>query len=207
MSLMKRAVLLVPLAAYFLCAAPACSSDSPATPRVLMQSYLGAGNQQGVNDATVCSFSARDPWVMIGDPTNASSVADGDTDQATGNVVSVTCSVTPDGDGFKVAASAKLGSQGAVTITGHFLANTPAVSADTPIQNVSASFSRADTGSFTQSTCTVTYTTNPQFMGVAAGRVWADLDCPTATYSSQNKTCEGTATFKFENCDGAPATN
>ncbi|MGH7281182.1 MAG: hypothetical protein ACRELY_06650 [Polyangiaceae bacterium] len=207
MSLMKRAVLLVPLAAYFLCAAPACSSDSPATPRVLLQSNLGAGNQQGVNDSTVCSFSARDPWVTIGDPTNSASVADGDTDGNTGQVVSVSCDVTPEGDGFHVQASAQLGSQGAVTVTGHFTNNTPAVSADTPIQNISASFSRADTGSFTESTCTVTYTTNPQFMGVAAGRVWADIDCPTATYSSQNKTCEGTASFKFENCGGASTSN
>ena len=207
MSLMKRAAILVPLAAYFLCAAPACSSDSPATPRVLMQSYLGAGNQQGVNDSTVCSFSARDPWVMIGDPTTSASVADGDTDQATGNTVSVSCKVYPEGDGFHVEASAKLGAQGALTVAGHFVANTPAVSADTPIQNISASFSRADTGSFNQSTCTVTYTTNPQYMGVAAGRVWADIDCPTATYSSQNKTCEGSASFKFENCVDTAGSN
>jgi hypothetical protein len=41
-------------------------------------------------------------------------------------------------------------------------------------------------------------------MGVAAGRLWADLDCPTATDSVNEKICEGKATFKFENCAMAP---
>lgn len=198
MSLFKRATILIPLAGYFLCSAPACSSDSQATPRVWLTSTLGAGSQQGVNDATVCQFSAQDPWIFIGSET--ASVSDGDTDSATGNTVSVTCTVVPEGDGFHVQASAKLGSQGAVTVTGHFANNTPAVSTDSPIQNISAAFSRADTGTFTESTCTATYTTNPQYMGVAAGRVWVDIDCPTATYASQNRTCEGKAMLKFENC-------
>jgi hypothetical protein len=203
MKSLKYVSILIPLSAFVLCATPACSSDSPSTARVSLASYLGAGNQAGVNDSTQCPLSAQSPWVLIGDPTNTTSVSDGDTDSATGNTVSVNCKVYPEGDGFHVEANAKLGVQGAVTISGHFTANTGDASAPA-MTNIGGDFSRADTGSFTQSTCTATYTTNPQFMGVAAGRIWADFDCPTATYTSQGKTCEGKATFKFENCSDTP---
>ena len=200
---LKYVSILIPMAGFILCSAPACSSDTPSTPRVSLASYLGAGTQAGVNDSTVCSFAADSTWILVGDPTTTTSVADGDTDSATGNTVSVSCKVYSETDGFHVEANAKLGVQGAVTISGHFTANTGNTSAPA-ITNIEADFSRADTGSFTESDCTVTYASNPQYMGVAGGRVWADIDCPKATYASQNKTCEGKATFKFENCAMTP---
>lgn len=202
MKSLKYVSILIPLTGLILLATPACSSDTAATPRVELASYLGAGTQAGVNDSTVCSFAADSTWILIGDPTNQTSVSDGDTDPATGNAVSVTCSVYPETDGFHVDANAKLGVQGAVTISGHFTANTG--DSSLVLSNIEADFSRADTGSFTESNCTATYTSNPQYEGVAAGRIWADIDCPTATYASQSKTCEGKATFKFENCSMTP---
>ena len=202
MSLLKRVSILVPLAGYFLCAVPACSSDDPSTPRVLLTSVLGAGNQADVNDQTKCQLAPGNSWVTIGDPYNQTSVYDGD--QNNGNTVGVTCKVYPETDGFHVEATAKNGNQGAVTIVGHFLPNTPSVSADSPITNISASFARADTGNFNQSDCTVTYTDNNQYMGVAAGRVWANIDCEKATYSTQGRTCDVSAMFKFENCQQTP---
>jgi hypothetical protein len=143
------------------------------------------------------------PWIPIGDQTTTTSLANGDTDTATGNIVNVTCNVHSETDGFHVEATASLGAQGGVTLSGHFTANTGDTNAP-PLTNITANFFRADTGSYVESTCTASYTTTPQEMGVAAGRVWADLDCPTATYSAQNKTCEGKATFKLENCALAP---
>jgi hypothetical protein len=202
MKSLKYVSILIPLSGLILLATPACSSDSPATARVSLQSYLGAGSLPGVNDSTVCSFAADSTWILIGDPTNQTSVSDGDTDSATGNTVSVTCKVYPETDGFHVEASAKLGVQGAVTVSGHFTANTG--DSTLVLQNIAADFSRSDTGSFTESNCTATYTSNPQYEGVASGRIWADVDCPTATYASQSKTCEGKATFKFENCAMSP---
>ena len=203
MKSLKYVSILIPLTGLILLATPACSNDTPSTPRVSLQSYLGAGTQAGVNDSTVCSFAADSTWILIGDPTTTTSVSDGDTDSATGNTVSVSCKVYPETDGFHVEANAKLGVQGAVTVSGHFTTNTGDTSAPA-LTNIEADFSRADTGSFTQSTCTASYTSNPQYMGVAAGRIWADIDCPTATYASQNKTCEGKASFKFENCASTP---
>jgi len=204
MTFSKIVSVLIPLAGLALVALPACSSDSPSTPRVSLASYLGAGTQAGINDNTACPFSSQSTWVLIGDPSTTTSVFNGDTDSSTGQTVSVTCTVSADGDGFAVKASAKLGAQGAVTVTGHFLANTPAVTADTPINNISVDFSRGDSGTYAESLCTATYTSNPQYMGVAAGRVWADVECPLLRNSSQNKTCDGHATFKFENCQSTP---
>ncbi len=202
MSVLKRVSILVPLAGYLLCALPACSSDDPSTSRVLLTSTVGAGNQTGVNDQTKCQLAPGNPWVTIGDPFNSTSVFDGD--QNSGNTVSISCKVYPETDGFHVEATAKNGTQGAVTIVGHFLANTPSVSLDSPITGISASFARADTGNFNQSDCTVTYSSNNAYEGVAAGRVWADIDCPKATYASQGRTCDGSAMFKFENCAQTP---
>ncbi|MEO8875619.1 MAG: hypothetical protein ABI461_08535 [Polyangiaceae bacterium] len=196
----KVVSVVISLAGLAIFATPACSSDSPSTPRVSLSSFLGAGNQKGINDSTICKLASKSTWILIGDPTTTTSVFDGDKDSATGNTVNVTCSVIAAGDGFDVKASAKLGVQGAVTITGHFVGNTPAVTADTPMTNIAVDFSRADTGTFAESTCTATYTSNNTYEGVAAGRVWADVECPTATNNSQGATCDGSATFKFENC-------
>lgn len=177
------------------------SQTSDAPPRVWLASYLGAGSAGGPNDETHCPFTAQSDWILIGDPSTTTSIANGDIDSATGNTVNVSCSVVPETDGFHVEASAMLGVQGGVTISGHFTANTGTTLV---LQNIDANFSRADTGSFVESTCTASYTSTPQQMGVAAGRVWADIDCTTATKSAQSETCEGKASFKFENCVQAP---
>jgi hypothetical protein len=95
-----------------------------------------------------CSFAAQSTWIPIGDPTTGISLSDGDTDPVTDNVVSVSCNVYPETDGFHVQASAILGAQGGVTISGHFTANT----GDTTLvlQNIDAIF-RAPTPAATSS--------------------------------------------------------
>ena len=78
-----------------------------------------------------------------------------------------------------------------------------------------AVFVRADTGGFTSTDCTAWYTNDrvsPQTsttlngnMGVAAGRFWATIICPTAKFndptSSAHQACQGVATIKLENCN------
>ncbi|MEO6420726.1 MAG: hypothetical protein ABIP39_15040 [Polyangiaceae bacterium] len=171
-----------------------CSSNTPATPRVAISSQLGQGDMVGVNDHAKCQL-VTEPWVVIGDNTHP--VSDGD--QQGGSGVSVTCSVTPSGDGFTVAASASLTGQGSVVISGHVvgMANV------TPQQqtNITAVFSKGDTGSFRDTACTIDFSSNVN-MGFAPGRIWGQLTCPTATYDSQGRTCLGSAEFRFENCGG-----
>ena len=158
-----------------------------ATRRVTLSSQLGPGDESGVNDSAKCQLATQ-TWVVIGDNTHP--VYDGATQ--TGMKVSVECRVAVEGSGFIVAGRATLDTMGSVEITGHF--------DPTGVQSaVHAVFTRGDTGSFVEDDCTASYAAN-RIMGVAAGRVWATLTCPHATFSAQSRTCLGTAEFRFENC-------
>ena len=44
----------------------------------------------------------------------------------------------------------------------------------------------------------MTYVT--EFQGVAAGRVWGQLDCPNANRQDTGASCQALAQFRFENC-------
>jgi hypothetical protein len=167
--------------------ASGCSENTPATPRVTVDAQLGPGDEKDVNDGPKCQLKTE-TWLVIGDTTHP--VSDGESQ--TGSNVSVSCSVAPDGDGFKVNGQATLAGQGSITITGRFTA-----AGDQP--NIRAVFTRGDTGSFQQNDCSVAYSSNPN-MGVAAGRVWGRIRCPHATYDAQSRTCLGEADFRFENC-------
>lgn len=171
-----------------------CGSNTSPTAKV----FLNAQMTSGLNGSAVCGVT--DPsWVVIG--SSSASVDDG-ADQ-TGVGVKVSCSVTANSDGsFQVNAIGVLGNVGSVTITGKFT-----TSGDQA--GIRGVFQRGDFGHFEDTNCTVSYKNNP-FMGVAAGRVWGNIDCPSAADSSQNRqgadggptarACEGLAEFKFENC-------
>lgn len=176
----------------------ACSDPVPAIPRVILDSQI----RPGVNTQQVCGISSRE-WVTIGNFGGVgTSPRPVETDQSEGNgTVTVACSVLAEGDAFRVSASASLSGAeaGTVTVTGLF------TSARVPQQNITVVFSRRDYGRFEQKDCIATYDVNEN-AGVASGRVWAKVTCPTAVSTDNGeKKCETEAQFRFENCEQAVA--
>jgi hypothetical protein len=111
--------------------------------------------------------------------------------------VAVSCSVTPVGSAeFDVTASVAL--SGA---TGGFFQIAGKFTASGEQTGINATFSSRRSGNTydqTDGACIVRYTTGLQ--GVAAGRVWGEITCPTATTPSTETACEAVAQFRFENC-------
>lgn len=111
--------------------------------------------------------------------------------------VSVVCSVTPaGGNEFDVKVNADLSGPtgGYINITGKFRT-------DGEQTGISAQFrSRFTTNAYVQSDggCRVRYLT--AFQGVAAGRVWGEIECPRAENESAQTSCKAIAEFRFENC-------
>jgi hypothetical protein len=151
--------------------------------------FVQAQITPGENGQERCQLGSQS-WLSIG--TTDKPIDDGELQSNA--PVTVQCEVIPDGDGFRVSASATLAGArgGSVTISGKFTGS----GTQGPIRAV---FQRGDTGRLEQSDCQVTY--DSQYMGVAAGRVWGILRCKTMELSAQNRVCEGSAEFKFENCN------
>lgn len=173
------------------CSAFACTDEDNPPPKVFVYAQIGPGTEKGVNDATACKLTTE-PWLDLG--TSQTSVESG-TKQSESRV-SVTCSVKPEGAGYRVSASAALERRGSFTVTGLF-------KADGQQTGISGSFTRGDTGTFRQNDCVAEYGPG---MGVGRdgnrGRVWAKLTCQQAAFvGGQDRTCLGTSEFKFENCD------
>lgn len=174
----------------------ACSDPVPAIPRVIIDSAI----RPGTNGQQVCGISSRE-WITIGNFGGVgTSPRPVETDQTEGGgQVSVSCSVLPEGDGFRVSASATLSGaeSGTVTVTGLFS------SAKVPQPGITVVFSRRDFGRFEQKDCVATYEVNEN-AGVASGRVWARVLCPKAVSTDNGeKKCETEAQFRFENCEQA----
>jgi hypothetical protein len=174
--------------------ASACSDPTPPAARAIIDSNMGPGAAGDM----ACMISSTQ-WVEIGGFGNPPAVpvrtVDNNTDNGNGNVT-IVCSVKGnDASGYVVSASATLaGSEGGtVSISGTF---TPTGDQS----NISATFQNATFGSFRESDCTASYAANPN-MGVAAGRVWATIDCPNIQRPDQNRTCAANAQIRFENCD------
>lgn len=187
---------LLPLGGVLLASTGGCSDNTSPTPRVYVSSQMLAGTQA---PSQVCGIT--DPvWVGVG--TSTQSVNDGDAQD--GKQVNVNCSVSANSDGsFQVNASVTLAGTGSVTINGKLTGSGQQT-------NVHGVFQRGDFGRFDQNDCTIDFS-RVSNMGVAAGRVWGDLDCSHASDPSQPRpnpaggaqvprACEGTAEFKFENC-------
>jgi hypothetical protein len=180
-----------------------CSDPAKATSRVAFDSQV----QPGTHKSTECGQTGE--WFTIGsfgnpalgrtNPDDPNSplkdpvvpIDDGAADQQ--GTVAVSCSVTAEGDGFKVAAHAELSGAtgGAVTLQGHFNK-----AGDQPDITVALT-KRGET--FTDSHCVARFDT---LLGhaVAAGRVWAYVDCPNAENSGAQQICASHAQFRFENC-------
>jgi hypothetical protein len=173
-----------------------CGSDNPPPPRVYMSSYLQVGN----NPAATCNLK-EGTWIDIG--TEANSINDGDTQSGAG--VSVQCSVTASGSGFNVFATASLES----VVGGTYTVGSPdAQVLFTPggtVSNVKVvTHGNTDVATFNESDCTFDYTDTDANSGpgIAAGRVWGTVTCPSAvdTAESPSQICEIVSTFRFENC-------
>ena len=166
----------------------ACSDPDPAPPKAFISAQLGPGNDPQVNDSTQCKLTTQ-PWLNIG--TSTVSLENG-TKQSEANI-GVSCSVTAEGDGFRVVASATLSPGGTVSVSGLMRSSGKQ-------EGIAGSFIRADTGTFRDTGCTVEFTRTD--MGVGPGKVWGTLTCPKASFvGGQDRTCLGQAEFKFENCD------
>jgi len=170
-------------------ASAACSEKAPIIQRV----YLDTIMKPGSNPAQKCQVGSG-AWLRIGEAADKA-VEDGASYD--NGAVTVQCRVVPEGDAFSVNLTTQLKGagdekNGSVTIEGRFRA-------DGKQEGIRATFANGQYGSFVQDDCTVEYTGGtPQ--GVAAGRVWGVITCPKITNDSQDRVCEGTGEFKFENC-------
>ncbi len=132
------------------------------------------------------------------DPNATSSVAK-DADAFGQGSVSVSCSVRAAGaDGFDVSATTTLtgATGGLFRIEGKLK---PDTTEDQP--GIYALFtSRLSSSSYEQKDrkCVVRF---EGAQGVAAGRVWGEIACPTAEDTNAKSTCQALAEFRFENCD------
>ena len=170
-------------------AAVGCNDQTPRPPRVTLQSNLGPGAGGAAKGRT---FQNQADFVVIGG--KGRPVETGA--RWEGGAVDVECSVVPATNAFTVIGRAVLDGagdkSGGVTIRGTFPADR-----SVPF-TVTAQFSKSF-ANFSQQDCTVSYEPGTQ-QGVAAGRVWGVLSCPTMVDAQKNEECTGTATFKFENC-------
>jgi hypothetical protein len=183
--------------------AAGCKDDTQATPRVVFDSEIQPGTHS-VKDCpktgpefTIGSFG--NPMLGRVDPANPDSplkvpvvpVDDGGDDQQ--GKVSISCSVTANGDSFDVSAQAILSGAtgGSVTIAGTF-----GRAGDIP--NITMNLSKGGE-TFSAHDCVVRYDTSLGH-AVAAGRVWAEIDCANAMNPGAQQTCATHAEFRFENC-------
>lgn len=184
--------------------AAGCADEPQATPRVTFESQVIPGNHTqadcpGRTGAWLEIGSFGNPALGRKDPANPESelidpvrpIDDGASDQQ--GTVSISCSVTEKGDGFDVRATATLtgATGGAVTITGLFRP------AGDQTDITMALTKRGET--FSSSKCVARYDTQLGH-AVAAGRVWATIDCNDAEFPSAQQICKSSAQFRFENC-------
>lgn len=183
--------------------AAGCSEPQQAIPRVTFDSQLTLGTHSsrecGKTGAWFQIGSFGNPALGRKDPQNPESelidpvrpVEQGAADQQ-GNV-SISCSVTPSGEGFDVRATAQLtgATGGSVTIAGLF--------GPTGEQQgvLMALTKRGET--YSDAKCVARYDTQAGH-GIAAGRVWAEIECANAEYATAQQICKSTAQFRFENC-------
>jgi hypothetical protein len=181
-----------------------CSDPAQATPRVTFEGDVtagthpqaGCGKTGGSFLVTIGSFGNPQLGHMNGDPAAplidpVRPIDDGGSDQQ--GTVSLSCSVTAEGDGFQVKASAQLtgATGGAVSVFGHV-----GTTGDSP--NVTVNLSKS-AETFKSSTCVVTYDTAAG-QAVAAGRIWANIDCADASNDQAQQLCSSHVQIRLENC-------
>lgn len=190
--------------------ASGCADEQQSTPRVTFDSDVTPGTHAGKKNQTGgAECPQTGTWFTIGsfgnpargrvDPSNPESeliepvrpVDDGGDDQQ--GKVSVSCSVVESGDSFDVKAHAELtgATGGSVTITGTFKATGEQ-------QNIFVALTRKGE-TFSARDCVARYDTQLGH-AVAAGRVWADVECANAEAPTAQQICKSHAQFRFENC-------
>ena len=195
-----------------------CDGGPKVIAQVGLRSTLGTGPMA---PQSMCMLTT-DVRLTIGDPTDQ---IIRDNDAYIGGSVKFTCSVIPEGTGFKVTGRAELLG---VTDTKRGTFNISGVVFPKAMQPKSANINMSLTTqgeTFTSSTCTVSFegldksgnvcamgsrdpgdntvicTANPN-MDVAAGKIWASVVCETGLNNQANppRTCKTAVTFRFENC-------
>jgi len=177
------------IALYALALATGCSSKKTDPPAAYVNASITdlGGATCGIDEVSYLTIGS-DPNENP-NPTRVSS----------GSGVSVTCMVSGSGSSFDLMLSAENG-QGSVTIQG-----TVSPDAGGPA-DITATFVDLTNGAFSENNCTITFVSMPQGGPVAVGRVWGQIDCPTATLQGKENqygmpiSCDLSATFIFENC-------
>jgi len=171
-----------------------CDDEEKATPQVIFSGTIQNATGKDCRDSgdlfTVGDFG--NPAANIASTTVPTGGAFGQ------GTVDVVCSVIPSGtDEFQVDATVNLSGAtgGLFKLEGKFK-----TTGDQANLRVIASAKRSANGYDERDRgCIARYTeTN---MGVAAGRVWAEIECPNAINTSDdNRACKITTQFRFENC-------
>jgi hypothetical protein len=179
-----------------------CSDPAQATPRVTFDSQVSPGKHPAAMCGktgtwfTIGSFGNPQLGHMNGDPAAplidpVRPVDDGAADQQ--GSVSISCSVTAEGDGFQVRATAQLtgATGGSVSMVGHV-----GTTGESP--NVTVNLTKQGE-TFRSTACVVTY--DPVAgQAVAAGRIWANVDCADASNDSAQQLCTSHVQIRLENC-------
>ncbi len=190
--------------------AAGCSEDEKATPQVIFSGDLASTTEPLDTAGGEKNCGESGPMFTIGEfgnpaldpPLESKPKKDGDSDQQ--GSVGVSCSVTPAGNNeFNVSATASLSGATGGTFTIRDAKIRTDCSPNQPCTGISALFSkRSGAGIVYQQNdgaCTLRFTT--PYQGVAAGRVWGEIECPKATNQTAAVACKATAQFRFENCN------
>jgi hypothetical protein len=195
----------------------ACSSPPPPV-QAGVTSVIQGGSQA---PAQFCQRSGDFVDVPIASPDPATLVVPTGTQG-----VQLNCSVIPSGTGYNVTVSAQITtgvSPGQVTFTGFITprvrdANGKPTADTTQIPNIRGIFQDSTGVNLFQKDCYAQYTTaDPALLtgnslpdvadtyaDTQGGRIWLSVFCPNAvnqnTSNQITKACQGTATFRFENC-------
>lgn len=184
-----------------------CSNDEKATPQAIFGEATFTQTSEPLDpDQKNCGESgdifsvgkfgnpAFDP------PIPSEPKKDGDSEQQ--GSVGFGCSVRSSGqDAFDISASLRLtgATGGNFVVTG----NVKSVCDDAnPCKGINATWSKNGGAGIiynAHNDCVIRYTT--PFQGVAAGRVWGEIECPKVTNDGAGVACKAVAQFRFENCD------
>ncbi|MCL2777368.1 MAG: hypothetical protein FWD73_05135 [Polyangiaceae bacterium] len=195
----RRYVLAASVATVAIALNPGCSSDNTKAPRVTLNADVSVGTHSSAD----CPDS-QNGWLQIGSfgnpnllqpdgtPANPGQPVDDGAPFAQGTA-SVNCTVTAQGNGFSVAASASLtgATGGSFVVRGFFVPGQDNSNISTSVTHIGTAYA--------QDGCTASFTTS--YQGVDGGRVWAEVTCPNAQAPTVQRTCQTVTQFRFENCN------
>ncbi|MCL2726099.1 MAG: hypothetical protein FWD69_16860 [Polyangiaceae bacterium] len=191
--MLRRRVLVasVVIAAAALLIGPGCSNNKVDPPRAAVDAEVSVG----AHSATECPDSTAG-WFRLGSFVDDQSVEDGASfGQGTAGV---DCLVTPQDNGFRVAAQATLsGAAGGAFIVQGFFKQDPQ---NQPNTGIHVSAARAGTA-YVEDDCTAIFLDTDPLNQVVSGRIWATVTCPNATVVDIQRTCQTVTQFRFERCN------